>query len=245
MTESYIRYFSVIAGSITATQTNNYLCSLKVDIWVCIAVSAVMAALIYKLLEYALIEIPLKIHPLRKMFDSRAIFEGTWLQATNKDGVRYYSFEKIIYDKKTKTYAIEGESFDSNGDMHSAWKSNDLKFDLSKSEIMYNYKSEIHEDKKDLNGYGLMTFQGDINGKYNRGTGYYVDFGGNPVQCVYSFEKLTKSFVTELIGRESSLKYNKDIKEFIKEYHEKFGEFAIVPSRRKPKKNQENRMEEQ
>ena len=86
--------------------------------------------------------------PVRRLLDSRAAFEGVWVQevylgqAGNDYGIFLFQ-----YLAESDSYSVHGHAYSSNGKRWARWKSTNLFFNKQRHQVTYLWEGELLESQ--------------------------------------------------------------------------------------------------
>lgn len=106
------------------------------------ALGAAAAGVALLLAERTIDWLPKKWAWWRRRFDTRAAFEGWWLQVheDQRDRAAVFSF---LYDPEGDTFKIEGYAFGPDGSPRADWHSTKLFFSTGDLEVTYLFKGKV------------------------------------------------------------------------------------------------------
>src|SRR5262245_45185739 len=107
------------------------------------AAGAALAGLLGFALAQVAEELPKRSFWWRQRFDSRAAFEGWWMQI--HDSLDRASVTSFLYDAAGDKYQVEGHAFNSSGTRPAHWKSTEVFFSTGSSEVNYLWKGTSYD----------------------------------------------------------------------------------------------------
>ncbi|MDY7095964.1 MAG: hypothetical protein SX243_23565 [Acidobacteriota bacterium] len=199
---NYITTVAVAAGGASAAAGSRYLIDdLSLSPGSALAVSTLLAILVYRGLEILLVVVPLRWRWARRILDVRARFEGIWISRTDKEGSRYYNYITLSYEPSAEDFSISGISFGNEDEHHSSWAGANIEFDLKKPVVRFFYEASVHEaDVEDVLGFASIKFQGASSGSFTSGAGHIVDTGSSSKKYPIVFNRLEAAEMKDLVG---------------------------------------------
>jgi len=219
--KNFIKVALLALVSTIAIKLNEYILDKKLlDELYSIIISSSVAMIIYKSLEFILLEKLINFKWLRYFMDPSSRFEGKYIEKLDRIEERPYSFASIEYNPHSQSYVYSGFGYDTEGNKKCHWHSSKLEIDFKKEEIIFFFEAQlIDEESEVIKGYGTINFEKDMRGKYTRGKGFFVDSGTNFIKCNFVFDRVTKCDINNLIGKKN-ISTNDDMKQFIQKFHE-------------------------
>jgi len=107
------------------------------------AAGAALAGLLGFALAQVTGELPKRSLWWRQRFDSRAAFEGWWMQI--HDGLDRASVTSFLYDAAGDKYQAEGHAFNASGTRLAHWKSTEVFFSTGSNEVNYLWKGTSYD----------------------------------------------------------------------------------------------------
>ena len=181
--------------------------------------TGIASIVIYETIILLFERIPKRFSWSRKLIDSRAKYEGFYLEIKHVDNCRSYAIVCLIYNFSIDDYQLSGTSLDKNGMLCNNWKSSFVKIDPVSKQIIYAQTGQSTDTSKGLifEGVTYMNFDHFLNRKPSSGIGHYVDT--IPAKSDFAFQKISEEECKQLIGKEKIENMN-DYKSFVKNYHE-------------------------
>ncbi|HUT56512.1 MAG TPA: hypothetical protein VNA25_01415 [Phycisphaerae bacterium] len=110
--KDYIRIIILAVGAGLAVGLTKYLHQAKlqqaIDPLAALGITIVFAVIVMKVLELALIELPMRLHVFRRIIDPKSQFEGSWLLNVDELDERPISFGHISYNVHSGSYDFDG-----------------------------------------------------------------------------------------------------------------------------------------
>jgi len=123
------------------------------------AIGAALAGLIGFALALGAEELPKRSRWWRQHFDSRAAFEGWWLQVHDRlDRASVFSF---IYNRALDAYEAAGDAFNSSGSHLAHWESTEVFFSTGFKHASYLWKGKSFESEPPEQREGTTEFSVD------------------------------------------------------------------------------------
>lgn len=187
--------------------------------------TGVTAILVYEIIVLLFNKVPKKYTWSRKIVDSRAEYEGFYLEIKNINSERCYAIVCLSYDIPTDEYKLSGVSIGQDGTIGINWTSNFVKIDTIKQKIIYAQTGHLTHstDGKIFDGVTYMNFEYFPNGKPISGIGHFIDT--IPAKSDFYFQKITEKDCEEYLKKkriENSNDYRILVKEFHKTNSDKF-----------------------
>jgi hypothetical protein len=216
--KNFVEYIIVaICGSISIFVHDNFgFSGFEVVLY-----PAIAASFTYIILTFSVDHIN-STNYVRKYYDKRAKYEGTWIERIENRKIILNSIFSIRYDRSSDNYAVYGVALDQRGELYSTWNSKYVEIDITKNEIRYSFEAEKVADSGII-GYSVLSFFSKVRKEMDYGKGYFVDMGNELQRCDFKFSKIDENLIMELIG-EKYIRSHEQLKDFIIEYHKKFGQ---------------------
>ncbi len=210
--KEYIKIVIIAIGSSIAIKLNTIFMEVTSDSIFSIVMSSVIAIAIFKILEFILLELPIKNERLRYLLFAESQIEGCWIvEFFNSE--RPYSLAWLSYDPYSKSYTWNGIGFDSLGNKKSIWRSDITHTDLKYGQFDYIYTARLIDQSAEvIKGFGVNYF--DSNDKLVTGTGFIVDAGTTVTKNYFNIDRFTKEKCREILGIDS-ISTNSDMKKII------------------------------
>ena len=84
---------------------------------------------------------------VRRHTDDLQIFEGDWLEEWSDGDSPRYSIASISYDKKNKTYRLDGNTYDINGKRTARWGGEHLFYDSNERRLVHVWTGERNRNR--------------------------------------------------------------------------------------------------
>ena len=171
-----------------------------------IAASLVVAILIY---------VAKGIYGRRKI---RAI-SGKWLEIVQNEKSLRYSVGNIFSRKGIDGYSYNGAGFRKNGHHFCRWTSVNFNYDPSSSKLYYIYTAyDTDNTFVEKTGFGLVRFQGDGVGAYQRAEGFFIDAYDTAEPSAHGMIRLEKA--AEVAGLKQVPSDIEGYAELVRKYHD-------------------------
>ena len=214
-----IKVCCVAVSGVIAVKLNEFFVSKQLSPGSALALATALAVGACKVLEYLLLDLPLKCGIARRFIDWRGKFEGAWIFRLNNLADRPYSLVSITYLSTEDTYLMSACGVDPVRGIRSNWHSTDLMFVPKRNQIVYCYECRTVDPNSIVtSGYGVMDFQLNWLGSVTRGMGFFVDTGVNFFKCNYRIERVTRALLRRHLGQKRVLT-NDDVEKLIHNYH--------------------------
>lgn len=226
----------LIISSTIAVQLNSYLINQKQNEFLSLAAAAVIAAVFHEVAKGILLELPLRISRLRPILKPESRVEGYWMSRVIDYQERPYSFITIEYNVYAKKYIYSGSNFDINGNIGGSWKSTQVEIDIENEKMWFLYEAKVHDKTAETpQGYGVIDFEKDGNGKYTRAKGLFIDAGVRFIKSNFFMNRLNTSDFEKLINKKT-IQTNEDMSALIRAYHQSVTQNEQIKSKARSKK---------
>ncbi len=209
----------LLLASTIAIELNRRLLAAGFDVWLSLLVSVAVSVGLYKVLEYGLLEFPVRYQSLRQLIKPESRMEGNWISRPINIRERPYSYITIDYNPYSKEYIYSGLTCQLDGTIGGSWKSTSVKIKLEYDRLWYIYAARMHDEKAEsTEGYGVVNFEKDGSGKYTRATGFFGDVGSIVAKSSFFMNRLEEADLERYIGKKS-IQTHEDLAVLIRAYH--------------------------
>jgi hypothetical protein len=133
--------------------------------------------------------------------------EGAWKINVTNNKERPQSVCKIYLSQREHVY--KGYGINVDGTIGSEWSSRDVHYDEEKDELSFTADATVLKTGKRVRNYGYIKFFKNADGKYDYGTGYFVDMADDLTQSHMTLTRIIeKDFdetVKEMFAKTKSL----------------------------------------
>lgn len=221
--KNILKLILVGIASTIAIKLNAYLVEQNFNSLFSVILSAVAGSSFVKLSDYFLFEFPMKFPSLRKYVDDNSKYEGIWIHYLYHLKDRPLSIACIEYNQYSKKYRYYGKGLDENGQLKATWESVDLIINLEKDEINYLGQGQLFDEQAEtIMSYGQLKFAKGINGKYENGTGFFVDFGTQFFKTKFVMQKV--ELPSKVFSKGYGLPSDEEIKKIAQEFNNKISQ---------------------
>lgn len=190
---------SVALGGVAATQALPLLEAwIKVPV-VPVVLAAALSIITFQTLKYLLNRFPKRFAFTRRWVDSKAKFEGFFLETKNTQGGETYSIFTISYDYPQNEYVISGIGIENNGIVFQ-WKSTSVFIDVKNNKVSYSTEGRATKSGNAQNFEGITFLNFDHTSKnLNYGLGHFID--SLPAFADFAFERIKKEDCQKYIAK--------------------------------------------
>lgn len=167
---------------------------------------------------HALLKLPLLIKPWRLLVRPEAKIEGDWIEHVTKNGIQYYSLFNMSYIWKKNQYVVSGVALTENGAIHAHWNSTNIEYNESLLELKY-YQVSVQQGKTDIPGFTRLSFLRANKGQLQEGEGYFIDMDDNALRCDFSFIRVKRELIQQVLNAKIKRLDRTQREQFIKAYH--------------------------
>jgi len=186
-----IRIFVLALGGALAIKLYGYFGAKGMDDGLSLVTAVVITTSIVKLMQYLLLEAPMRVRSLRSMLDPSSALEGVWINEIEALDPRPVSIACIEYNAHSGSYRYFGYGFDVEGAVRATWESTRASIDLSRDRLDYLGEGQLKDgDAEVIKSFGELLFKRDEGGVYRSGTGFFVDFGTGFFKTTFSMQRL-------------------------------------------------------
>ena len=115
--------------------------------------------------------------------------EGYWFEMIAESQDRKYSIGKISYNRRQKTYNLDGVNYMNNGEPVCKWESISLDIDFVNNKIYYTFKASFINNLNEENyGFGVI----NLNRELIPINGHYIEAAIHGLPYSHTMEKLGK-----------------------------------------------------
>lgn len=216
---NYLEPIAIAIAGVVSSNTISIFQKITTSNILVLTLSGVTAVFVYEIIVFLFNKLPKRFSWSRKFVDSRAAYEGFYLEIKNVNSIRTYAIVCLTYNVSTDDYLLSGTSVEQDGTININWKSNFVKIDTVAKQIVYAQTghSTHTSDGKIFDGVTYMNFNHFLNGKPISGIGHYVDT--IPAKSDFAFNKISETECMELLGK-NTIENIHDYKLFVKKYHE-------------------------
>ncbi len=158
------------------------------NIIIAAGVGIVVGLTITKVMEYSILERPLRWKWARSEYDPRAVVEGLWFEHVPDLIGQPYTLLRINYDQKSNDYSISGDNYNDKFEIVRTFRGNFFCIDPSVNQLMYTFEADqSKEGSSDAIGVCHMTFRVGKSGKKNYAGGSGFFFNRDRVSKKFSF----------------------------------------------------------
>lgn len=209
------------ASSLTAIKVENYFSAKSIDDITSLFIALAVAIMVYFLLNYTFLRLPLRFQFLRKLLLKPAMLEGYWYEQIDKSE-NPYSYACIEYDYDMQSFLYYGKNYDSEMRPHATFRSINMQIQQTGNKIHYYFQAQMHSQGKDeRSGYGNITFYKDGTDNFNRGDGYIIDSAtGELRKILLNLSKISTKKVKEVVGH-AKVESDDDIYNLVKYFKDK------------------------
>jgi hypothetical protein len=158
------------------------------------AIAVVLATVFEQALEALFLEAPMSVRFLRRLFDPRAAFEGTYAIFLPGHPERPHAYATIAYNTASESYLYSGKAFGRDRKLEAHWQSKAVTIDVERNQVQFFAEAMLFKDQPEqLHTTGLITFQRDKGDELTRAEGFFVDAGEQLIKRHF-FMKRTRGF---------------------------------------------------
>jgi hypothetical protein len=139
---------------------------------------------------------------IRRRLSVLAQVEGAWAITVSESQDRPTSVCKI-YLNSNGSYVYRGFALTPDGVIAAEWISRDVAFDENKEEMSFTADGVVIADSKRLRNYGYIKFIKNTKGKYDYGSGYFVDVDEDVVERRMTLTRITSAEFDQSLTRPS------------------------------------------
>ena len=216
----YIEYLITLIVSLTPAVLFDTLHSYySLPTLVAIANSALIAFLIYFLLNILLIRIPHFFWPIRCFFHKVNRIEGYWFEKVLESGEHPWSYAVIEYDPWSKRFSYYGRNFNKDFSINAIWESLNVTTDLKSNDMQFLFEAVIENETKpnSVKGFGQLKFKSDLRWGYVRGNGQFFDIGTQTKKYTLEMIRMYRKEVKAILGTEK-IRTPIDIEKLVRHY---------------------------
>jgi hypothetical protein len=186
--KTYITLFLMGLGNALALTAMKLMDNAGYNIIIAAGVGIIAGLTFTKVMEYSILERPLRWKWVRSEFDPRAAVEGLWFEHIPDLVGQPYTLLRINYDPKSKDYHISGNNYNEQFKRVRTFTGIFLCIDTTINQVMYTFEANQGKERaSDAIGICHMTFHSDQPGKKNYAGGSGFFFNRDPVSKKFWF----------------------------------------------------------
>ncbi len=233
MLERILKPMILALGAGTAIKLSAFLTSKGIADPFALLLAVAGAVVLTTLLDFCLLELPMRFRKLRKYFDPLYSIEGYWYESVTSPD-HPHSYVCIEYDYRAKRFQYQGQNFTPVFELNASFSSETLEVRRDAKEIWFQFTAHVHRPTRSaVRGYATIRFYTDGKRHFTRGDGSFVESEGPPAvsdgpassktgalpmkELGLVLDRIPDSFVTRALDR-ASIATNAEIPRLIMAY---------------------------